>query len=238
MMINSRRAAFQPTKLNGRRLSRILMSGMASALLLAACGETSPQGIPITDFQAAPRTILKVDSQTDVHTVMMDRSGRLSPMERERLQAFLADFGGNRPESLRFELRGSETGARRLANLLTGAGFEAGKIAIAPSAAGGLPPSSGSEQIVMTVTRLTAVVPECPGWIGHTSAPTDNRVNADFGCSDVSNLARMVADPGDLVKGQSSLYGNGDKAALGVSQYRTDQVKDLSKPFEVLKSVQ
>src|SRR5262249_10718972 len=111
------------------------VSAAAFALALAGCGSTTPEGFVATDFQAAPRQILKVETRGDAHMVYIDRrTGEVSPLERQRLDAFIADFASNRPESLRIEIRGPASTAQmqRVANLLIAAGIEAGKIRLHP----------------------------------------------------------------------------------------------------------
>lgn len=74
----------------------------------------------------------------------------------------------------------------------------------APVTAGQLPP--GSVRVV--VRRTTASVPGCPNWegAGGLSATSPN-----YGCAVNANLAAMVADPNDLVLGQSG-SGTSDPA--------------------------
>lgn len=62
------------------------------------------------------------------------------------------------------------------------------------------------------VSRTTASVPGCPDWsqAGNIGAPISTASN--FGCATNANLAAMIADPNDLVLGQSAAPG-GDPAA-------------------------
>jgi pilus assembly protein CpaD len=69
----------------------------------------------------------------------------------------------------------------------------------APITQGQLRP--GTSRIV--VTRSTASVPGCPDWSGRTSANFNNATNDGFGCAVNSNLAAMVANPEDLIEGQT-----------------------------------
>ncbi|HEX8653681.1 MAG TPA: CpaD family pilus assembly protein [Allosphingosinicella sp.] len=75
-----------------------------------------------------------------------------------------------------------------------------------PVTAGQIQP--GTVRVV--VSRTTASVPNCPNWedqFGGLSATSPN-----FGCAVNSNLAAMVADPNDLVLGQTD-SGTGDPRA-------------------------
>jgi pilus assembly protein CpaD len=70
----------------------------------------------------------------------------------------------------------------------------------------GAPLSAGSAApglLRVIVSRTRASVPGCPIWEDQTvGAPETTSTN--FGCATNSNLATMIADPNDLVRGQSS----------------------------------
>jgi pilus assembly protein CpaD len=87
----------------------------------------------------------------------------------------------------------------------------------APVTAGNVQP--GSVRVV--VSRTTAHVPDCPNW---EEIPYGARVSThqNYGCATNSNLAAMIADPNDLVLGQT---GSGDRggatARKAIETYRT-----------------
>jgi pilus assembly protein CpaD len=89
----------------------------------------------------------------------------------------------------------------------------------APTTPGAIAP--GSMRVV--VTRSKASVPSCPDW----STTTDSNFNAgnhsNHGCSTNSNLAAMIADPEDLVRGRESsrLDRNSGKAAVNAYKAKT-----------------
>lgn len=70
----------------------------------------------------------------------------------------------------------------------------------APVTAGYITP--GTARIV--VTRSTASVPNCPNW----EKPNDSNFNSsnhpNYGCAVNSNMAAMVSDPEDLVRGRET----------------------------------
>jgi pilus assembly protein CpaD len=74
----------------------------------------------------------------------------------------------------------------------------------APVTAGEVPP--GTVRIV--VSRTTASVPGCPNWEGRDRLSS---TSANYGCAINSNLSAMVADPNDLVLGQTG-SGTSDPA--------------------------
>jgi len=78
---------------------------------------------------------------------------------------------------------------------------------IAPATPGALAP--GQARVV--ITRSTASVPGCPDWAGQNDSNFKNETSSNYGCGVNSNLAAMVANPEDLLEGQS---GTGETVIL------------------------
>lgn len=70
----------------------------------------------------------------------------------------------------------------------------------APVTPGNVAP--GTARIV--VTRSTASVPNCPNWSKTTEANYNSGTHPNYGCAVNGNMAAMVADPEDLVRGRKS----------------------------------
>ncbi len=70
----------------------------------------------------------------------------------------------------------------------------------APVTPGNVTP--GTARIV--VTRSDASVPNCPNWTKHTESNYNSSNHPGYGCAVNSNMAAMVADPEDLVRGRES----------------------------------
>jgi pilus assembly protein CpaD len=68
----------------------------------------------------------------------------------------------------------------------------------APVVSGDLQP--GQARVVIARTR--ASVPGCPNWSDKSDTSLGNGISTNYGCANNSNLAAMVADPEDLVKGR------------------------------------
>lgn len=88
----------------------------------------------------------------------------------------------------------------------------------APVTAGGAQP--GTVRVV--VSRSTAFVPGCPDWRESSNIGARVTTSTNFGCAINSNLAAMIANPEDLVLGQTGV-GGGDAATASkaIKQYRT-----------------
>ncbi|MEO1045635.1 MAG: CpaD family pilus assembly protein [Pseudomonadota bacterium] len=76
----------------------------------------------------------------------------------------------------------------------------------APITGGTIAP--GDVRIV--VSRSAARVDGCPDWSSVSETNFNNATSSNFGCASNSNLASMVADPEDLVRGQGD--GSSDTA--------------------------
>ena len=55
----------------------------------------------------------------------------------------------------------------------------------------------------VVVTRTTAFVPGCPDWSHTAEWNPANSTNPNYGCATNTNLAAMVANPEDLIQGQT-----------------------------------
>ena len=74
----------------------------------------------------------------------------------------------------------------------------------APVTAGYIAP--GTARIV--VTRSKASVPNCPNWQKPNDANFNSSNHPNYGCAVNSNMAAMVSDPEDLVRGRESTARN------------------------------
>jgi pilus assembly protein CpaD len=85
----------------------------------------------------------------------------------------------------------------------------------APVTAGQVQP--GSTRVV--VSRSRAHVPNCPNW---DMAGGPSSTSSNYGCAVNSNLAAMIADPNDLVLGQTGASaGDAATASKAVRAYRS-----------------
>jgi pilus assembly protein CpaD len=62
--------------------------------------------------------------------------------------------------------------------------------------------NAGTARII--VSRSTASVPGCPNWSKNTEYSLNNDTGSNYGCAVNGNLAAMVADPEDLVRGATA----------------------------------
>lgn len=75
-------------------------------------------------------------------------------------------------------------------------------------------PQPGTVRVVLS--RTTASVPNCPNWDGGGLSST----SPNFGCAINSNIAAMVADPNDLVLGQTGSGTDPATTSRAIRSYR------------------
>ena len=63
-------------------------------------------------------------------------------------------------------------------------------------------PAPGRGTIRIVINRLNATVPGCPDWSLNSSHDLNQNTSSNYGCAINRNLAAMVANPADLVRGQ------------------------------------
>ena len=84
----------------------------------------------------------------------------------------------------------------------------------APVTAGAVP--AGTVRVI--VSRSVASVPNCPNWSARRGPSS---VSSNYGCALNSNFAAMIADPNDLVLGQSgSVTGDANTSSKAIRFYR------------------
>ena len=84
----------------------------------------------------------------------------------------------------------------------------------APVTAGAVPP--GTVRVI--VSRSVASVPNCPNWSARRGPSS---VSSNYGCALNSNFAAMIADPNDLVLGQTgSVSGDASTSSKAIRVYR------------------
>jgi pilus assembly protein CpaD len=188
----------------------------AGSLALAGCGANS-FGTPNTSMYSVHQPVVE---RTNYAIDLNSDNGGLSSAEQVRLGDW---FDG-------LQLR---YGDRVSVDYGSGYASDAVNGAINKSAADrGLalespaPVTSGQVapgMVRVVVTRSDASVPSCPDF----SVDHDRNYNAsnhsNYGCAVNSNLAAMIADPEDLVRGRENkkLDNNSGKAAVGAYRAKT-----------------
>lgn len=158
------------------------------ALGLAGCG-----GVPTNRSMNSVHqpVVEKVDFTFDVST----GSSGLGSGEQQRLAAW-------------FDAMGAKYGDRVYVDDPTGNSATRGAVEAVASRYGlllneGAPVTgtvpAGTARVVITRTRAT--VPGCPDWSSNSDFNPNNGLSSNYGCATNSNLAAMIANPEDLIRG-------------------------------------
>jgi pilus assembly protein CpaD len=100
----------------------------------------------------------------------------------------------------------------------------------APATAGFV--NAGTARVI--ISRTTASVPGCPDWSAKSDVNLGNAASSNYGCATNSNLAAMVSNPDDLVRGAN---GMGNTVVMSASKaIKTFREKEATGGKELQKS--
>ncbi len=175
----------------------LLALSIAGALAGCSSATAGPAGIN----RALHSVHQPVVERTTYTLDLMGGIAGLPAGEGRRLDAWLAALGAAPGDTLAVDGTASPAAMTDLAAITGRHGLLAdGQRA----ASGGLPPAG---MLRVALTRSSAQVPGCPDWADHTGNQLDNRTSNNYGCAINSNLAAMIADPQDLLRGRSDAGG-------------------------------
>jgi pilus assembly protein CpaD len=192
-------------------MRRILVAtALSAALACAACGPVN-RGLESVNQPVVTRT----NYAFDVSAAAL-RSG--SDAEAHRLDAWFDALGlgyGDRVAIDDPAGNASWTTREAVSRILAHHGLLLEEQA--PVTTGEIP--AGSVRVV--VTRASAEVPNCPNWSRPSQPEFAGSTGSNYGCAINANLAAMVANPEDLVRGQTAT-GNSDARSItkAVQAYR------------------
>ena len=171
-------------------MTRHLLLLTLPALALAGCGGTTNRGLETVHQPVVAAQDYALDLQT--------RGDRLAPGESQRLSGWFATMRlGYGDRVMVDDGGGYARGARDDVQAVVG---RSGLLLADQAPIGGAPVAPGTVRVV--VSRMHASVPGCSDWSRDGSNEFDSNTSSNHGCAVNSNLAAMVASPGDLVLGQ------------------------------------
>jgi pilus assembly protein CpaD len=162
---------------------------VAPALLLSACG-TYNGGVDSVYQPVVERNDYAFDVQTAGYS--------LAPGEPERLRGWFGSMGLRYGDRVSVDDGGSGSPSREaVAKIVSTYGLTLSDQT--PVTVGQIAP--GTVRVI--VTRMNASVPNCPDYSRQYQPDFSASTSSNYGCAINSNLAAMVASPGDLVRGES-----------------------------------
>lgn len=195
-------------------------------LALAAIGatlsgcSTAPEGSASFNRGLEPAN-QPIVSRTDyVFDVAAPEYGGMSPAEAARLDGWFQAIGLSYGDTVYLDdPQGAGDPARRVAIAAVADRYGLGIAPGAPFTAGNIAP--GAVRVI--VSRSGAYVPDCPNWERQSQPTFESATTSNFGCASNGNLAAMIANPEDLVRGRVAGRTDGTTAAKAVTGYRTSE---------------
>ena len=197
-----------------------LVLALGAGLALAACSTPAPTGTSLDRFR------LEAVEQTEVLELAPTGAG-LSGLDRGRRSAFLSAYGqtAGGPLVITVPVGGADAGAAaQLAGeaeaFAAGFGVSGSRIARGQYQAG----PDESAPVILAYSRYAAVAPDCPTAAGINYVRSHKNVAPEnFGCAVMTNLAQMVAYPGDLAATRPLDPADAARRAVVLEKYRAGE---------------
>jgi pilus assembly protein CpaD len=206
--------------------TRLAASILPSTLLLAGCGGTLNRGIEPIHQPVVARTdyVLDVSAGPD----------GLSPGEQKRLGGWLDSLRVGYGDRVHVDDAGA--GDMRIRSDVAQAASRYGILLAdgAPVTPGPIAP--GTARVI--VSRTIATVPGCPDHSRNHQPNFGAHTSSDYGCGVNRNLAAMVAQPEDLVRGRSGDGIIDPLTATKPIQTLRDKKPTNDQPLEAVRTTQ
>lgn len=191
-----------------KRIPFLATLALAPALLLGGCMGTENRGLESVHQPVVSRTDYVLD--------LLAGPFGLAPGEPQRLAGWMASMHVGYGD--RIAVDDPAASPRTRAGVAAAAG-RYGLLLADETPITDAPIAPGTVRVV--VSRTHARVPGCPDWSRDESVEYNSNTSSNQGCSINSNLAAMIANPADLVRGESG-SGINDPAAnyRAVDAYR------------------
>lgn len=168
----------------------MLATCLTPSLLLGACGGTVNRGLESVHQPVVSRSDYTLDVATS--------GNRLAPGEARRLAGWMASMRLGYGDRVAIDdPNPSGNGIR------DDVGREVSRYGLLVSDETPLTNAPvGPGMVRVVVSRMSASVPGCPDFSRADKPEFESNTSSNYGCATNSNLASMVADPADLVRGQ------------------------------------
>jgi pilus assembly protein CpaD len=170
--------------------SLLIATALAPALLLGACGGTQNRGLESVHQPVVKRSDYVLDVATS--------GGGLAPGEEGRLAGWIASLRVGYGDQIAIEDPNPYGSGVRDAVAREVSRY--GLLVSDEPPFTTTPVAPGTARVV--VSRMKASVPGCPDFSRESQPEFESNTSSNQGCAINSNIAAMVASPGDLVRGQ------------------------------------
>lgn len=188
----------------------ILIAALSPALMLGACSGTKNPGLESVHQPIVARTDLLFDVATN--------GASLAPGEAQRLAGWMRSINVGYGDRIALD-DPNAYGGSGVHDDVQALAARYGLLVSNDAPVTGAPVAPGTVRIV--VSRMKATVPNCPDFSRVSGIEYESNTASNHGCAVNSNLAAMVANPTDLVRGQpGSLVTDQAQATKAIDAYR------------------
>ena len=167
----------------------LLFFSLAPAALLAGCGGTVNRGLEPIHQPVVSRSDYSFDVGTD--------GAGLAPGEAQRLAGWMTSLRLGYGDRVVID---DPRGDPRARDAVASEAVRFGLLVSEDPEVTGAPVAPGTVRVV--VRRLKAAVPGCPDYSREGQSEFESNTSSNYGCAINANLAAMVANPADLVRGE------------------------------------
>lgn len=232
------RVSFQKSTSGKNVAKSFTIAAVMATSLLAGCANSSKQhfivGSTPDDYRTRHPIIVaesEVVEDIPISANMRELSFRDSNVVADIARRFRRS-GGRSMQVMVPSQSVNEGAARRISRQIVGTlvqrGVNRSQIVTTSYHAGGY---SSSAPVRISFMALAANVGECGKWEENIIADDENRQYRNFGCATQNNLAKMIANPADLVgpRGESSI--DATRRDTVITNWRTAGSTPLSTQF-------
>lgn len=212
------------------------MISLMALLALGACATSMRPDIEKENQSIADtRTILDAHrpevTQTESRIMLFGDGGRLSPKEVADLKSFAEGYitAGHGTVVVSYPQGGGNSGevnalVRETQKQLYNAGIDFKNMSF-----GTFNATKEKDPVMVSFTRYQASEVECVPWTQIDPRKTaKNSTTVNFGCATHSNIAAMLADPGDLLGERELGKDDASRAQVGIDKYRKGELPAVS----------
>lgn len=188
---------------------RAITTGLLPALALSACVGTENRGLESVHQPVVSRADYAIDVATS--------GDGLAPGEAQRLAGWMASLRVGYGDKVAVENPTPSSGGVK--DDIAREASRYGLLVSDEAPLVGAAVTPGMARVI--VSRTKATVPGCPDYSRDTSTEYEANTSSNHGCAMNANLAAMVANPADLVRGQGgSAVADQLASAKAIESYR------------------
>ena len=198
--------------------SKVILIALASSLAACNTPDLADKGLAAVNVPVVTSADYVFDAAAP--------DGALAPGEADRLNGWFQGLGVGYGDAIYVDGAYADAARGQVAAIAGQYGMMVSQGA--PVTAGAVTP--GAVRVV--VSRRRATVPNCPNWSLPSQPNYDNRNMSNFGCGVNSNIAAMIANPEDLLRGREGDGTSNVNAATRAVQFYKAQPPSGSKGLQ------